>query len=65
MMSVLLFYLHNDVISFKQEQENRIESNIGDTEKQTCINEWNLNPSVTQFVHLKHESIVLFLTKMH
>lgn len=35
MMSVLLFYHHNDVISCKQEQENRIETNLEDKEKQT------------------------------
>lgn len=48
MMSLLLFYRH-DVISFKQEQKNRIESNIDDKEKQKCINKY-LNPSLTQFI---------------
>ncbi len=42
-------YHHNDVISCKQEQENRIESNLEDKEKQTCISNY-LNPSLTQFI---------------
>ncbi len=61
MMSVLLFYHHNDVISCKQEQQNRIESNLEDKEKQTCISNY-LNPSLTQFIEINFKNILLFLT---